>query len=126
MSSFFAYVVWHYVYAAPRLVRMNFEFSRHMLAFFSVGLFVKTLFRPLFNADIVVTQDSMVSDTISLAVSKMVMIIFGACLRFVFIVCGLVSAFITCGVMVGVLLVWVLLPALLCMAAFLSVALILV
>ncbi|MEN9880845.1 MAG: hypothetical protein RLZZ308_28 [Candidatus Parcubacteria bacterium] len=109
----FSYFFWHYRYGLLGLFSITGEFVRFIFNLFSINLFIRTLFLPIFSAQITLKDRVVDEDIVAVLVTKVVMRIIGALLRTLFIFLGFASiAVVLIGMLITITL-WVLLPVLL-------------
>jgi hypothetical protein len=117
----FSYIFWHYRYGVPHIVTLTSEFVRFIFNLFSIDLFFRTLFNPMFSVQISLKDRIVDEDIIAIIISKGVMRIIGALLRSFFILLGLFFIICTVAVMALVLISWIALPLLFLLALYLLV-----
>lgn len=117
----FSYIFWHYRYGVPHIITLTIEFVRFIFNLFSINLFLRTLFNPMFSVQISLKDRVVDEDIIAIIISKGVMRIIGALLRSFFILLGLFSILCTIVVMTLVLVAWIAFPFLFLLALYLLV-----
>ena len=120
----FQYLAWHYSYGLPNLFTLTKEFIRFIFNFFSINLFFRTLFSPMFSVESGIADEQYAEGVIALFVSSMVMRVLGFILRTLFIIIGLLSIIFTTICMMAVIIAWLLLPVLLLLAVYACAAMI--
>lgn len=109
-SLFIDYTSWHYSYALLNILRLGKEFIRFFFNLFSVPLFIRSFFSPIFSvsADLGEADDG--ADTVALIISAVLMRVLGMILRSIFIVLGLFFSSITFVFFVCIFLLWLVTP----------------
>jgi hypothetical protein len=109
-SLFIDYSKWHYTYALENIFRLAKEFIRFFLNLFSVTLFLKTFFRPIFSVPVNLHEAEDAVDTVSLIVGGVLIRIFGALFRLLLIILGLFFCMMSVVFFTCVFFVWLLMP----------------
>ncbi len=109
-SLFIDYNRWHYSYALLNILRLMREFVRFFLNLFSVGLFLRSLFKPIFNVPVNDVDASYEGDMVAIFISGILMRLLGALVRIIFIIFGLACSFISIIFFSIVFLLWLILP----------------
>lgn len=89
LSLFIDYTKWHYSFAFINIFRLAREFARFFLNLFSVSLFLRTLFSPIFSIPVNDVDSVEASDMIAVFLGGVILRIVGAVIRFVVLVVGL-------------------------------------
>ena len=110
MYGFFFYLSWHYKYALGNLFSLTKEFIRFFFNFFSIGLFVKTLFLPMFSVKADPGKEVYIIDYIAIIISNLFLRVLGFIVRSCFIAVGVLSIVLVSILMTGILFVWVFMP----------------
>lgn len=104
------YAKWHYSYALLAIVHLAQEFVRFFFNLFSVTLFLKSLFSPIFSISLNDVSSPEVSDIVAVFMGGVFTRIIGAFVRslliLIGIICGLMSSLFF--VIVGVM--WICMP----------------
>ncbi len=104
------YTKWHYSYALVAIVHLAQEFARFFFNLFSVGLFLRSLFSPIFSISLNDVASPEVSDVVAVFMGGVFTRIIGACVRTFFILVGLLSGVVSVIVFSFIGIVWILLP----------------
>ncbi len=112
-SLFVDYTKWHYSQALFTIVELAQEFTRFFLNLFSVALFLKSLFSPIFSIPVNGIGTSEVSDKVAAFVGGVLTILVGAFFRLLLILLGLLCSLLSIVFFTLVLLFWVSIPAVL-------------
>lgn len=107
------YVVWHYRYGLPHLFLITKEFVRFVFNLFSINLFLRTLFLPMFNLQGSARGEEVLADAISIVVGNLVMRVIGLVLRVSLIALGIGCILLVIALMTTVIAFWTFLPAVL-------------
>ncbi len=110
MYGFFFYLSWHYKYALGNLFSLTKEFIRFFFNFFSIGLFAKTLFLPMFSVKADPGKEVYIIDYIAIIISNLFLRVLGFIVRSCFIAIGVLSIVLVSILMTGILFVWVFMP----------------
>ncbi len=109
LNLFIDYSKWHYTYALLNIFRLAVEFVRFFLNLFSVKLFLKSLFSPLFSVPLT-TESNYYGDIIAGFVGGTLVRIIGALFRSVLIICGLGFSLVTIIFFFIAFVIWLILP----------------
>jgi hypothetical protein len=109
-SLFIDYSKWHYSYALLNILRLAREFVRFFFNLFSVTLFLKSLFKPIFNVPVDDVDTSFSGDMVAVFLSGILMRVFGAMIRTFFIILGVVCALCSISFFIVTFLLWVFTP----------------
>ena len=109
-SLFIDYTKWHYSYAFIRIFRLAQEFLRFFFNLFSVKLFLKSLFSPIFSMSVKDLYSSEIGDMIEAFLGGILTRVLGAIMRSIFIILGLFMCLLTSIVFLCALFVWLLMP----------------
>jgi hypothetical protein len=111
MFSFFIdYGRWHYSYAPLAILKLLKEFVRFFINLFSVSLFIRTLFNPLYSSPVNLKSARDGTDTFGLITGGVVIRVLGALFRLVLIICGLVLCMLSFVFFTCVFVIWVCMP----------------
>ena len=110
LSLFFDYFKWHYTHAIVTILKLGKEFVRFFLNLFSVSLFLRTLFLPLFSIPVDDVDSSFLSDLVAVYVGGLLIRIMGAIFRSLFIIAGLFFSLLTVLFFSTVFLLWLVMP----------------
>ncbi len=116
------YLAWHYRYGLPNLFSMMREFVRFVFNLFSINLFLRTLFKPMFSLQGSAHDQKLVADAISIIVANLIMRVLGFFVRSVFIFIGLLGITITVVWMIALIVLWTLLPLVLFISLYVLIA----
>lgn len=109
-SLFTDYIGWHYKFALVNIFRLGVEFTRFFVNFFSIGLFLRTLFLPLFSVPVDDIDSEDITDTVALFMGGIIVRILGAILRTLFIILGLFFCAITILFFTFTFILWLCVP----------------
>lgn len=109
-SLFIDYCRWHYTHAVRKIFSLTKEFVRFFFNLFSVGLFLKSLFSPIFSIPVDDVETPDVSSMIATFLGSVVLRIVGAILRTGLILLGLFFSILTIIFFCSVFILWLLMP----------------
>jgi hypothetical protein len=104
------YTKWHYSYALAAIISLAQEFVRFFFNLFSVKLFLKSLFSPIFSIPTNDISSTEISDLAAAFAGGFLTRIIGVLFRLLFIILGLLGGIISILVFMITFVVWVLLP----------------
>ena len=104
------YTKWHYSYAVVTIIGLAQEFVRFFFNLFSVSLFLRSLFSPIFSIPVNDMRSPEVSDLVAGFMGGFLTRIVGAIFRGVLIILGLVGSLLSIGFFCVVTVLWICLP----------------
>jgi hypothetical protein len=110
LSLFIDYTKWHYTHAIVGIFRLTREYVRFLLNLFSVALFLRTLFLPIFSIPIDDMRSLDIPDMIATFLASIIIRIVGALARSLLIILGLSLSMLTCIFFATLFVLWVFLP----------------
>lgn len=111
-SLFIDYNKWHYRYATLNIFRIARDFILFFLNLFSVSLFFRSLFQPIFSIPVDDVDSENISDVMAIFLGGIVLRIVGAIFRLFFISIGLLLSLTTFVFFTFLFIIWILLPIL--------------
>lgn len=118
------YLSWHYRYGLLHLFSITKELVRFTYSLFSIGLFFRTLFKPMFSIETSTRDVELVPDIISLIVSNVVLRALGFFFRACLIVAGVTSIIFVILSMTVIILLWTFFPLFFVISFYFSLILI--
>lgn len=104
------YTKWHYSYALLTIVRLAQEFVRFFFNLFSVTLFFKSLFSPIFSIPVNDISSPEISDMIAAFMGGFLTRIIGAFFRLLLITLGVGLSILSIAFFTFIFIVWVFMP----------------
>ena len=101
---------WHYSYAIVNIFRLANNFVRFFIGLFSVTLFLKSLFSPIFSLPVSDVYSTEIGDVIESFLGGVLTRILGAIFRLAFIILGLLFCILTVVGFVFIFVVWIVMP----------------
>jgi hypothetical protein len=110
LSFIIDYSKWHYSYALLAVLKLLKEFMRFFMNLFSVSLFIRTLFSPLYSTPVNIKSAQDGADAFGLITGGVLIRILGALFRLVLILCGLMLSILGFIFFCSVFVVWMCMP----------------
>ena len=110
-NLFTDYITWHYTQAIVSIVRTAKEFVRFFLNLFSVWLFFKTLFLPIFSIPVDDLGSSDIPDMIAGFFGGIIIRLIGALFRLLLIFLGIFLSLLAVLFFAVLLIFWIIMPA---------------
>lgn len=111
-SLFIDYNKWHYRCATLNIFKIAKDFMFFFLNLFSVSLFIRSLFRPIFSIPVDDVDSENITDVGAVFIGGIVLRIVGAIFRLFFIFLGLLLSLITLLSFTAIFIIWIFLPLL--------------
>lgn len=118
------YLSWHYRYGLLHLFFITKELVRFVYNLFSIGLFFRTLFMPMFSVEASIHNVELIQDIVSLIVSNIVFRALGFFFRACLITLGVTSIILVILSMATIIVLWAFLPLFFVLSFYFSLRLI--